>query len=244
MKKVIKLFLVFLISLNCASQGRESSTIGDLNTQLQLNFNSDWISDLVSYRKGNSHPCYTSDVMNDIAKEKASYFSSVIDESSLSNNFSSSIKFISHGKEAHSPLFGNPEYFKNDRGIDFPVPNRSARINHRIEISGEIMQEMTYFKKSKNEIPNGDLIDMMIQKFEKDLGESQFIKRYLLSPSHKKIIDDYSNDLFGTSTVFVIHKWYDYNESLWCYDVLLLNVTVFGHKTSGTAQRKISGGIF
>jgi hypothetical protein len=244
MKKYTALFSFLFIVFGLFSQERSSYIVTGLNTQLQSQFNSSWISDLVHYRKDKINPCYISDVLNDLAAKKAIYFSSVIERSSTSNNFSESIKYIPGDATAHRPLFGNPSFFERGKDIEFPVLDREIKLNNRMEFSGEIMQEMTYFVRNKKEIPNGDLIDRMIEKFEKELGEDHFIDRYLNSPSHKKIIDADENDLFGTSMVFVIHKWYDAEKLIWCHDVLLLNVTVFGYKTKGLANKKIPTGIF
>ena len=245
MKKTICTIFLLLTILTAKSQTIETSIVTDLNTQLQSNFNSNWISDLVEYRKSAGNPVYSVDALSDLARKNAYYFASVLEESSTSRNFGTSIKNIPTGGLAHKPLFGDPDQFKNTRGVEFPILPREARINYGIESTGEIMQELAYFKKNEEKLSDSELIDMMLSAFERKFGESHFIKRYLDSESHKLEIDDTQSHLFGSSIIFIIHKWYDAADAKWCHDVLLLNVTEFGLKKGKHIHaKKIPNGIF
>ena len=45
--------------------------------------------------------------------------------------------------------------------------------------------------------------------------------------TEKKSIENKDNEKFGTSSVYIIHKWYDSDSSKWVNEVMILNVTVF-----------------
>jgi hypothetical protein len=230
MKKIFFLHLSLLISAIGLGQSDLAVTGSYILSDEKTNFseNSIWYSDLISRRDSLGFSHCKSMQLEEHALQRALYFVGVIDNTTQNKKMSEAISHIPKTGKSHNRRFGDPAYFK-ESSYDY-VPNYPAfKINGSwISVSGEIMQECCYFSKSEVKLSQEDLIGKMLDYHERKRGKSHVMSRYLGSEIHRRILESPNNTYYGSSVIYVIHTWYSKTENVWCNDVLMMNVTVFG----------------
>ena len=230
MKKAFTQTLFLFISFFCLGQSdfvvKESSIVTDSKTNFSEN--SIWCSDLISHRDSLGFAHEKSMQLEEHALQRALYFIGVIDNTTQDKKMYEAVSNIPKTRKSHDRRFGYPEYFKESK-YDY-VPNYPAfRVSGSwISVSGEVMQECCYFFKSSSKLSQDEIIKKMLEHYKNKRGSSHIMSRYLGSESHTGIIEKPGNIYYGSSVSYIIHTWYSEKDELWCNDVLMMNVTVFG----------------
>jgi hypothetical protein len=194
--------------------------------------NGDWCSHLEYYRDSIGIESRRSDILDNYALDRAIYFATVLDHTSRDKRMKDCIHRIPGDNSAHNKLFGNSIFFSAPDTLGYvPAYPSFKEDSYLITPGGEIMQEYVYLLKGKDKLRGEDLISKMIGYHHKNRGDKGILNAYLRSYSHKKIIDTKMNDTYGSSVVYIVHSWFDKEQSLWYQEVTVLNVTAFGKKT-------------
>ena len=229
---VLSFTLSILSSVNLLSQINvtEREILKLQPTQSILN--GDWCGHLEYYHDSVGITSTRSDILDVYALERAIYFATVLDHTSRDKRMKDCIHRISGDNSAHNKLFGNSIFFSAPDTLKYVSAYPSFKEkDHWITPGGEIMQEYVYLIKGKDKLRREDLISKMIGYHHKNRGYKGILNAYLRSSSHKNIIDTKINDTYGSSIVYVIHSWFDKEQSLWYQEVTILNVTAFGRKS-------------
>lgn len=230
MKKTFLQVLFLFSGLFCLSQSGFVVTDSYIVCDTKTNFseNSFWYSDLISLRDSLGLKHEKSLQLEEHAFQRSLYFSGVIDNTSRDKKMYEAISNIPNTRKSHDRRFGYPEYFR-ESSYEY-VPNYPAfKVNGSwISVSGEVMQECCYFFKSRNRLAREEIIERMLKHHRGKRGKSHIMSRYLGSESHKEVIENSDNIYYGSSISYIIHAWYDQKNNMWCNDVLMINVTVFG----------------
>ena len=233
MRNLILIFtLTILGSINLLSQINvtEREILRLQPTQSILNV--DWCSNLEYYRDSIGITSTRSDILDSYALDRAIYFATVLDHTSRDKRMKDCIHRIPGDNSAHNKLFGNSIFFSAPDTLRYVSAYPSFKQDrYWITTGGEIMQEYVYSLKGKDKLSREDLVEKMIGYHHKNRGDKGILNAYLGSYSHKNIIDTKINDIYGSSIVYVIHSWFDKEQSLWYQEVTVLNVTVFGRKS-------------
>jgi hypothetical protein len=233
MRNLILAFtLTILGSINLLSQINvaEREILKSHPTQSILN--GDWCSHLEYYRDSIGIESTRSDILDNYAFDRAIYFATVLDHTSRDKRMKDCIHRIPGDNSAHNKLFGNSIFFSAPDTLGYvPAYPSFKEDSYWITPGGEIMQEYVYLLKGKDKLRGEDLISKMIGYHHKNRGDKGILNAYLRSYSHKKIIDTKMNDTYGSSIVYIVHSWFDKEQSLWYQEVTVLNVTAFGRKT-------------
>jgi len=233
MRNLILAFtLTILGSINLLSQINvtEREILKSHPTQSILN--GDWCSHLEYYRDSIGIESTRSDILDNYALDRAIYFATVLDHTSRDKRMKDCIHRIPGDNSAHNKLFGNSIFFSAPDTLGYvPAYPSFKEDSYWITPGGEIMQEYVYLLKGKDKLRGEDLISKMIGYHHKNRGDKGILNAYLRSYSHKKIIDTKMNDTYGSSVVYIVHSWFDKEQSLWYQEVTVLNVTAFGKKT-------------
>jgi len=194
--------------------------------------NSDWCNHLEYYRDSTGITSTRSDILDTYALERAMYFATVLDHTASDKRMKDCIHRIPGDNSAHNKLFGNSIFFSAPDTLKYVSAYPSFKEgSYWITPGGEIMQEYVYLIKGKDKLRREDLISKMLGYHHKNRGHKGILNAYLRSYSHKNIIDTKIIDTYGSSIVYVVHSWFDKEQSLWYQEVTILNVTAFGRKS-------------
>ena len=233
MRNLILAFtLTILGSINLLSQINvtEREILKSHPTQSILN--GDWCSHLEYYRDSIGIESTRSDILDNYAFDRAIYFATVLDHTSRDKRMKDCIHRIPGDNSAHNRLFGNSIFFSAPDTLGYVSAYPFFKQDrYWITTGGEIMQEYVYLLKGKDKLSREDLVSKMIGYHHKNRGDKGILNAYLRSYSHKNIIDTKINDTYGSSIVYILHSWFDKEQSLWYQEVTVLNVTAFGRKT-------------
>lgn len=233
MRNLIPTFTLLLLgSVNLLSQINvtESEILKLQPTKSILNM--DWCNHLEHYHDSIGISSTRSDILDCYSLERAMYFATVLDHTSRDKRMKDCVYRIPDDNSAHNKLFGNSIFFSAPDTLKY-VPSHPSfkEDNYWITPGGEIMQEYVYLIKGKDKLRKEDLISKMIGYHHKKRGNKGILNAYLRSYSHKNIIDTKLNDSYGSSIVYVVHSWFNEEQSLWYQEVTVLNVTAFGRKS-------------
>jgi hypothetical protein len=230
MKKIKSYLLIIIFSIPFIGSAQKKSVERYVlsGNQISLDPDSDWSFHLQNYSDSIGTEISRSSILNGQANSRAIYYASILDYNSLDRKLNESMRNIPEGPESHTRAFGNPGYFSEPENLKYVHPYTTLEKGGiRREVKSEIMQECFYSIKSDSPMNNDNLIIRAIKAHKNKKGESFMLSKYLSSSSHKKSIENKDNEKFGTSSVYIIHKWYDNDSSKWVNEVMILNVTVF-----------------
>jgi len=229
---ILALALSILGSADLISQINVTESVILKSQQTQSALNDDWCNDLSIYRDSIGISSLRSEILDAYALDRAMYFASVLDHTSRDKRMKECVSRIPKDHSAHNRSFGNSIFFSEPDTLKYISPYPSFKQNNYwITSGGEIMQEYVYLLKTKDKLRREDLTSKMIGYHLRNRGDNGILNAYLASYSHKNIIDNKINDIYGSSIVYVVHSWFDKEQSLWYQEVTILNVTAFGRKS-------------
>jgi len=172
--------------------------------------------------------------LDSIAKIRAKYFVSVLEETSRIKKMSlytilgsdGSENKIPRGSKGHDRYFGNSEFFSEPLDYTYPIWNPRIK-SENIKVNGEIFQISCgrFFRDSPN--LDTQVMKRYLEKYKYEYGNKYLINNYLKSYDHSNVIKKYGKGEYGTYTLILLSKRWDNLENLWVYEPLIFNIVIF-----------------
>ena len=182
-------------------------------------------SSLQEYCKENNSSIDRSTFLDTLCSKRVNYFLSVL---SHSTNFELKESFdrITPGRKSHRPLFGDSLFFSSPK--DNPWINAFEK-NYTEGIKGkaEIMQQIFFSKSFKQEQTQSFIVKSFLAEIEKKFSPDFILKGYKRSKDHNSVILRRAKNKWGTCTKMLIMASYNKEKSLWKYEAIVYNLTIF-----------------
>jgi hypothetical protein len=180
-----------------------------------------------------SHKLDRKNFIDEIARKRLSYYLDLIKESTKYRD-SKEVVISMRGERGHSRLCGyNDGTLIEPRGCVYPGLDyiKSSLAAKGLKYGGEIYQISSKIgMTSKTELSDTEAVWRVLNEYtskrlKKWGGKIFTVDKYLESPEHKDIIDEYGKGAYGFNNGILVRKYR--KNGLWAYDVFVMNLTIF-----------------
>ena len=233
--KSILLSFVLLTSLLGSSQNYKKtySTIF-LNKEVDNHFSRYYKNYAAKYfykTKGERRIIERDPILDTVAAGRSEYSINVFKESSKNISFSSLLNYVPDGAAAHKRFYSNPSIFKEPKGCVFPIKDNLPILKrNNLVWSSELFVQTAYSFNSENgNLSNEYVLQRTLHNREAVVNPSSadfYLNSYLASTDHRNAIHNYGNWKFGSSTMFIVSKYYNQYLKMWKYDVFTCHTII------------------
>jgi hypothetical protein len=229
MKKIL-LILSLLFSVTLFGQQDKAYYILDLDP-----INDSISKRIESYVSVFSHDLNRSSALDVRAKIRNSYFISVIQQTSKTDeSFSSMVDSIPGGKIGHTACFGKPNYF-SPAIVKYPEMFPTFT-EIGLKVKGEIMYQVIWSNTlNERQTSHTQLVQKAVEGIKKaykvDKLSQKVLNEYKNSKSHNSIIKERGDGKYGSSTMVIISEK-KLSNGKWSYEIMIRNLIIFTEPTN------------
>jgi hypothetical protein len=218
---IFRIFIFFLF-ISPLSRGQDTKRFAIVDLYAESKH---YDSSLQEYCRENNSIINRNSFLDSLCSKRINYFLNVLIYSTK-NELKESFNNITVGRKSHRPLFGDSLFFRSP-GNNCWTSAFEKNYPEGIKGKAEIMQQTFFSKSFRQEQSESFIIDVFLKEIEKKFSTDFILNGYKKSKDHNSAILNYAKGKYGSSTKILIMTQYDKEKSLWKYEAIVYNLTIF-----------------
>ena len=214
--------LIFFLFFPSLVRGQDQKNFAILDLYKQSNY---YDSSLLVYCAENNSSINRISFLDTLCSRRMNYFLNVLIHST---NFELRESFdrITPGRKSHRPLFGDSLFFSSPQDNPW-IGAFEKNYSEGIKGKAEIMQQTFFSRSFKQRRDLNFIAESFLAEIEKKFSADFILKGYKGSKDHNSVILNRAKGKYGTSTKILILSRYIKEKSLWKYEAIVYNLTIF-----------------
>ena len=182
-------------------------------------------SSLQVYCRQNNSVINRASFLDTLCSKRINYFLNVLIHSTKFE-LEESFDRITPGRKSHRPLFGDSLFFSSPQDNPW-IGAFEKNYSEGIKGKAEIMQQTFFSRSFKQRQDLNFIAESFLAEIEKKFSADFILKGYKGSEDHNSVILNRAKGKYGTSTKILIMSHYIKEKSLWKYEAIVYNLTIF-----------------